>query len=283
MPPDPQIRQLRQITKKSGPFVCDTCHRTLSRGADLRRHAKTHLSKEKRAKVEHRCPEPGCTYKTLQPSNLKTHRNTHTGELPNKCPNCSRCFSDPGSLIRHRRSVHNYKPQERNYYVTGVARHVNAPIAADSPESGLDSTTSPSTSQRRSLSAPLSVSVDYATSPVEPAQELSVTLAPLAPSPSRSESRITLPGVSEILAGALHWQNDRRYSPYRRSSSHNGGGRHPAPSTSTAAFNRPSPPPLPDYQPSIYTYPPPLPPAGYSEVGPSRLTNPSRMETYLRL
>ncbi|ESK89605.1 zinc-responsiveness transcriptional activator [Moniliophthora roreri MCA 2997] len=63
--------------EKSDPAVCDICGRTVSRGTDLALHRKTHLSPEERAAVGYQCPEPGCTFKSLQKSNFNTHRNTH--------------------------------------------------------------------------------------------------------------------------------------------------------------------------------------------------------------
>ncbi|KAG6331342.1 hypothetical protein ID866_7745 [Astraeus odoratus] len=91
--------------------VCHVCGKELSRKADLPRHMLTHASNKEELMIP--CPYKGCSYKALQRSNLATHLHTHTGERPNKCrhPGCSYTTSDPGSLTRHRKSVHGYEPK----------------------------------------------------------------------------------------------------------------------------------------------------------------------------
>lgn len=63
----------------------------------------------------HACPYEGCDYRTLQKSNVQTHIRTHTRERSKTCPHseCPFCTTDPGSLTRHRKSEHGYKPKAR--------------------------------------------------------------------------------------------------------------------------------------------------------------------------
>ncbi|KAI9572516.1 hypothetical protein HD554DRAFT_1549045 [Boletus coccyginus] len=101
---------------------CHVCGKTISRKTDLGRHLKTHSTNK--AELMHTCPYyPECTYKTLQRSNLRTHLNVHSRERPNKCPEggCAFATSDPGSLTRHRKELHGYRPKQHS----GVHRRVS--------------------------------------------------------------------------------------------------------------------------------------------------------------
>ncbi|KAG1810550.1 uncharacterized protein BJ212DRAFT_1589609 [Suillus subaureus] len=93
---------------------CPVCHRVISRKADLPRHMRIHA--ENKDALKHACPYDGCDYKTLQKSNVQTHIRTHTGERSKMClhPGCKFSTTDPGSLTRHRKSEHGYKPKARH-------------------------------------------------------------------------------------------------------------------------------------------------------------------------
>ncbi|KAJ6493432.1 hypothetical protein C8R45DRAFT_1136652 [Mycena sanguinolenta] len=87
------------------------CPWSFSKTTDLRRHLPRHMSPEEREKRMYKCPDPGCTYKTLQKSNLQTHYNSvHTGLKPLVCKQCEYRASDPSTLHRHMRSMHAYVP-----------------------------------------------------------------------------------------------------------------------------------------------------------------------------
>ncbi|KAJ6582395.1 hypothetical protein B0H19DRAFT_1332575 [Mycena capillaripes] len=68
-----------------------------------------HMSPEERESQMYECPEPGCTHRSLQKSNLETHYIAkHTGLKPHVCKQCTYCTADPSCLRRHMRTVHAY-------------------------------------------------------------------------------------------------------------------------------------------------------------------------------
>ncbi|KAG2142316.1 uncharacterized protein EDB93DRAFT_1105557 [Suillus bovinus] len=103
---------------------CSVCHKVISRKADLHRHMRTHAANKD--ELMHACPYDGCGYKTLQRSNVQTHIRTHTGERSKKCPDCPFSTADPGSLTRHRKSEHDYKPKARRARDDGKAARRDA-------------------------------------------------------------------------------------------------------------------------------------------------------------
>ena len=64
------------------PFKCQECDKRFSSNGNLKQHLLTHLNKD--AKVELRCPFPGCNSKASNHSNLKTHyREYHNNQFQN--------------------------------------------------------------------------------------------------------------------------------------------------------------------------------------------------------
>ncbi|KZT06670.1 uncharacterized protein LAESUDRAFT_812635 [Laetiporus sulphureus 93-53] len=114
MPRTPRVAPSK-VTK----LECRLCGKTLSGQRDLSRHLLLHL--EDKSERMHQCGHPGCTYRTLQKSNLRTHMYKHSGEKPHKCPDidpehgapCSFRTADPSSLTRHRVRKHGYLPSLR--------------------------------------------------------------------------------------------------------------------------------------------------------------------------
>ncbi|KAF7350581.1 C2h2 finger domain [Mycena sanguinolenta] len=100
VPPNPPLSLL---CPKNG---CPWSFRTKT---DLRRHLPRHMSPEDREKRMHRCPDPGCSHKSLQKSNVDTHyRSKHSGLKPLACKDCEFRASDPSTFHRHMRSMHAY-------------------------------------------------------------------------------------------------------------------------------------------------------------------------------
>ncbi|KAF9267222.1 hypothetical protein L218DRAFT_725083 [Marasmius fiardii PR-910] len=91
---------------------CPDCGFIPVRRSDMARHKKIHS--ENKEELLHRCPWPGCTVASLQKSNINTHYNTHTRKKTKCCPDCTFRTVDPGSLTRHRKSLHDYVPKPRN-------------------------------------------------------------------------------------------------------------------------------------------------------------------------
>ncbi|KAF8212615.1 hypothetical protein K438DRAFT_2009971 [Mycena galopus ATCC 62051] len=104
----------------------DDCPWSFRTQTDLKRHLPRHMSHEEREKQYdlfiaarvssltiflrmYKCPQPGCSHKSLQKSNLETHYvSKHTGIKPHVCKQCTYCASDPSCLHRHMRAVHAY-------------------------------------------------------------------------------------------------------------------------------------------------------------------------------
>ncbi|THU85939.1 hypothetical protein K435DRAFT_301990 [Dendrothele bispora CBS 962.96] len=94
------------VVRSKSVNACPECGREFERKHDLLRHSKMHDPNAKK----HKCPEPNCSFSTLQKSNLITHMVIHTGTKPFACPSCDFATADPASLTRHRRRAHDYVP-----------------------------------------------------------------------------------------------------------------------------------------------------------------------------
>ncbi|KAG7089997.1 hypothetical protein E1B28_011619 [Marasmius oreades] len=111
-----QVTQPSQQQQPQNPThgeECDICGIIISRRGDMPRHKRTHAAAEDMDAMLHRCPWEGCTYSSLQKTNTDIHHRTHTKERNQVCPDCDSRFSDPGSLIRHRKTLHGYVPKAR--------------------------------------------------------------------------------------------------------------------------------------------------------------------------
>ncbi|KAG2740780.1 hypothetical protein P692DRAFT_20840789 [Suillus brevipes Sb2] len=108
------------------PVNCHICGKTISHSRNLSVHVRTH-DKDNDAFM-HACPFPDCNFKAVQKANLQKHINTHTGELPHRCPECTFATADPANLTSHRKNLHGYQPKARRY-PTGSA----APQSAAAP------------------------------------------------------------------------------------------------------------------------------------------------------
>ncbi|KAJ6481432.1 hypothetical protein C8R47DRAFT_1197651 [Mycena vitilis] len=120
------------------------CPWTFKSNADLNRHLPQHMSPEEREKLMYRCTAPGCSYKSLQKSNLKTHFVAkHTEAKPHACPDCPFRTADPGCLNRHRGSLHGYTagtaPRKTKKQSAALIREAMARSGSGSDASGSSS------------------------------------------------------------------------------------------------------------------------------------------------
>ncbi|KAJ7364546.1 hypothetical protein DFH08DRAFT_950115 [Mycena albidolilacea] len=88
-----------------------SCPWSFKNQTDLSRHMPRHMSPEERKKQMYKCPQPGCTHRSLQKSNLQTHYNAkHSGLKPHVCKKCAYCVADPSCLHKDMVAVHQYIP-----------------------------------------------------------------------------------------------------------------------------------------------------------------------------
>ncbi|KAF9265219.1 hypothetical protein L218DRAFT_986424 [Marasmius fiardii PR-910] len=100
---------------------CEQCGAIIARRGDMPRHKRIHAEAAERNAMLHKCSWEGCNYSSLQRPNVDTHYRTHTKERNQACPDCDSKFSDPGSLIRHRKNLHGYVPKPRKKRITTAA------------------------------------------------------------------------------------------------------------------------------------------------------------------
>ncbi|KAK7057964.1 hypothetical protein R3P38DRAFT_2843883 [Favolaschia claudopus] len=101
------------------------CDWSYKNPTDLSRHTARHLSPEEREKLMHHCPFPGCTHKSLQKSNMKTHYTSkHTTEKPYACNQCDFGTSDPSCYHRHMCGQHGYVPRTEPRKRKSAARDI---------------------------------------------------------------------------------------------------------------------------------------------------------------
>ncbi|KAJ3993095.1 hypothetical protein F5050DRAFT_780353 [Lentinula boryana] len=96
--------------------ICSECGIILAHQYSMPRHMKTHGVGKNQTK--HKCSWAGCSFETLQRSNLNAHYRTHSNDKSQVCPECDFKACHPSSLTRHRRWIHNYVPKPRKARAT---------------------------------------------------------------------------------------------------------------------------------------------------------------------
>ncbi|KAJ7096936.1 hypothetical protein C8R44DRAFT_889528 [Mycena epipterygia] len=209
--PSPRRRSPKSGKKAPSPplrYRCPEagCLWSYDRDNDLFRHSLTHMTPEEREKYMYVCEHPGCTHKTLQLSNMKTHIRTHTGAKPHNCPDCTYSTGDPASLTFHRKRVHAYRPRDH----TTRPRRVHTPYnrGASASSSSSSSASSPSSAYFVfSLESwPSSASSESESLPSSPDDSVGYDMPYLAGSQEMDYSHQSSPGLpaSWTDAAALH-------------------------------------------------------------------------------
>ncbi|KAF7317263.1 hypothetical protein HMN09_00461400 [Mycena chlorophos] len=218
-------------------FKCKDCAYSANRQTELERHSIQHMSDEERDKRMFHCTFAGCTHKTLQQSNLKSHiRAKHTNEKPFACEvsGCEYRSADQPGLVHHRASKH-------------------AELYPTVPKQGRKRRTTTA-----AVEAPLPENPNHL--PMLWAPPVASTSQPYSPMPippgHRGDFRYS-PYYYPPPAAAGTWSPDR-YTP--------------SPPSSSTSLYEPSPPnyemPLPNTVTALSEIPPAIPAARpYSELG----------------
>ncbi|KAG7098050.1 hypothetical protein E1B28_000024 [Marasmius oreades] len=169
--------------------ACSKCDYSTKRGVDMKRHLATHLSPEKKAAKSFHCTYPECDYRALQKSNLETHKKKHTGTKDQCCPDCTFRASDPGSLVRHRKNRHQYKPRQRKRQKISSSRSASKRSSSSRPIN---------------VSTPLSTATPPSLARATPIQDFQDSMAHLDSTASTS-SGFTLPSFQEAFGADAHY------------------------------------------------------------------------------
>ncbi|KAH8105961.1 hypothetical protein BXZ70DRAFT_917574 [Cristinia sonorae] len=128
-PPEPQPtepitdsdwRRYARVDQKTQRYTCTWMVLNEDTGirAPCHYHSKKHLVKRHIESVHLQIKPLKCAIcgkQFSQQTNLNTHINTHTGEMPHKClyPGCEKRFGDPARRHRHMKKVHHHVPSKR--------------------------------------------------------------------------------------------------------------------------------------------------------------------------
>lgn len=83
------------------PFQCSYCSAAFGRHSRMWRHVvRVHEPQRLLA-----CPQ--CDRKFILPHELREHVVRHTGEKPERCSDCGKCYETRNALLTHRRIKHN--------------------------------------------------------------------------------------------------------------------------------------------------------------------------------
>ena len=120
----------RYVHHAPANYKCEICEKILPFKSDLTRHLKTHTEEKKwlcahptcgkdfkrkadldlhavvHSGVIHRCTEPGCSFNSLDPRNVKRHKKKHTQEATVSCTECDEKFVFYMQMKRHRDQEH---------------------------------------------------------------------------------------------------------------------------------------------------------------------------------
>jgi len=91
-----QVALENHMTRHTRKYTCDTCNKTFSEHAKLKRHLLVHSGER-----PFKCPFDGCGKRFSLAFNLTTHMRIHTGDKPFKCTICDKSFTQSANLKQH--------------------------------------------------------------------------------------------------------------------------------------------------------------------------------------
>ncbi|TFL02115.1 hypothetical protein BDV98DRAFT_655758 [Pterulicium gracile] len=116
------------------------CSESFGRKCDYERHKRRHAINEDDLKlpcVEWQTDFPDCPFKTHQMTGLRRHIRTHYGNKNQMCSHCPLGFVDQSALLRHRKEMHDYVPNNKKINTS------SGPISKPQPSSNARNNVSP--------------------------------------------------------------------------------------------------------------------------------------------
>ena len=100
-----KTKYMHKKNEDTGDYPCEICGKRFIKLKWKNRHKKIHMADNERA---YKCDQCGRGFN--RPSNLETHKQSHTGKKLFSCKSCDKSFTQLGHLNVHYRTHSNYKP-----------------------------------------------------------------------------------------------------------------------------------------------------------------------------